>query len=321
MTIQTVSSVKSKHFCEKPSNRWNLNLLEIVPARPGRPRVLPSLCLWSGLLVCVLQGFSNQLAVWRLLTVNGFWSYPRFDLCDQAIYKRLANGGTAVLEQLFEQISAVLGERLDPFKVTNLAPFASEIVALDCTTLDKIARYLPSYRDLPAGDSQLLPGKLAALFDIRRQQWRRIQSIDNPHENDKVTLEKWSNLAERRSDTGRPGLLQLRLVRLLDRYALLVAFKAAQQDHLQRHPYLLHGWHTFDGLIWLGKYRSDKAAHAVRLVQFQVGKKTYRYITNVLDANVLPIDDIARLYARRWDIETRLQVDQTSPQSASPVEL
>ena len=37
--------------------------------KAGRPRVLPSLCLWSGLLVCVLRGFNSQLALWRLLTV------------------------------------------------------------------------------------------------------------------------------------------------------------------------------------------------------------------------------------------------------------
>ncbi len=137
--------------------------------KAGRPRVLPSLCLWSGLLVCVLRGFNSQLALWRLLTVQQLWSYPRFDLSDQAIYKRLGSGGTAVLEQLFEQISALLVERLEPYKETKLAPFASEIMALDGMTLDKIARLLPALRQLLPGDSQLLPGKLAGLFDIRRQ--------------------------------------------------------------------------------------------------------------------------------------------------------
>ena len=34
---------------------------------PGRPRVLPAMALWAGLLVCVLRGFGSQLAVWRLL--------------------------------------------------------------------------------------------------------------------------------------------------------------------------------------------------------------------------------------------------------------
>jgi len=54
---------------------------------PGRPRVLPSLCLWGGLLVCVLRGFSSYLALWRLLSHEQLWWYPRFPVSDQAIYK------------------------------------------------------------------------------------------------------------------------------------------------------------------------------------------------------------------------------------------
>ena len=30
---------------------------------PGRPRILPAMALWAGLLVCVLRGFESQLAV------------------------------------------------------------------------------------------------------------------------------------------------------------------------------------------------------------------------------------------------------------------
>lgn len=272
--------------------------------KPGRPRILSSLCLWSGLLVCVLHGFSGQLSLWRLLTVEKLWSYPRFTLSDQAIYKRLANDGTAELEALFGRISAVLHERLEPFKLEKLASFASEVVALDCTTLDKVARYLPALRELPTGDSQLLPGKLAALFDIRRQQWLRIQSIDNPNENERVTARD--------------------MVAMLPKGALILAdlgyFSFAWFDHLTDQGYwwlsrlrqktsykVIHTYYkdnnTFDGVIWLGKYNADKASHAVRLVQFQVGTQTYRYITNVLDPQLLPMADIAKIYARRWDIE------------------
>src|SRR5215217_2528184 len=43
----------------------------------GRPRVLPALALWSGLVICVLRGFSSQRAVWRLLTGKALWHCPR----------------------------------------------------------------------------------------------------------------------------------------------------------------------------------------------------------------------------------------------------
>ena len=59
---------------------------------------------------------------------------------------------------------------------------------------------------------------------------------------------------------------------------------------------------VFDGVIWLGTYDA-RAGEAVRLVRFRVGAVTLSYLTNVLDPTVLPIAEIARLYARRWEIE------------------
>jgi Transposase DDE domain len=58
-----------------------------------------------------------------------------------------------------------------------------------------------------------------------------------------------------------------------------------------------------DAVVFLGAYRSDKAAHAVRLIQFRRGNRQYCYITNVLDPQVLPFREVVQLYARRWDIE------------------
>ena len=78
--------------------------LEPAPAaRRGRPPILPSLCLWAGLLVCVLRGFDSHLSLWRLLSGRGLWDFPRVAISDQAVYHRLARDGTAPLERLFLQ--------------------------------------------------------------------------------------------------------------------------------------------------------------------------------------------------------------------------
>ena len=116
---------------------------------PGRPRVLPALCLWAGVLVCVLRGFSSQQQLWRLLVRQGLWRFGRIPISDQALYNRLARGGTAPLEALFAQVSAVLAARLAPHAQRALAPFAPAVVALDASTLDRLARHLPALRALP----------------------------------------------------------------------------------------------------------------------------------------------------------------------------
>lgn len=282
---------------------------EASTARRGRPRILPSLCLWGGLLVCVLRGFSSQLELWRLLSQRGLWAYPRFPVSDQAVYKRLAQQGTAPLEALFGQITLVLAQRLAPYVATDLAPFAQEVVVLDETTLDPLARTLPALRTVPDGARALLPGKLAGVFDLRRQLWQTIRFVPDPQQNEKV-------LARDLLATVPPGSLVL---------ADLGYFGFAWFDDLTEGGYhwlsrlrqktsftLLHSFYqageTLDALVWLGAYRADRAKHAVRLVQFRVKGTRYQYVTNIRDPRQLSLRDIAMLYARRWDIELAVKL-------------
>jgi hypothetical protein len=272
---------------------------------PGSTRrILPSMLLWAGLLVCVLHGFQQQRSLWRLLTQRGLWGHPPLPLSDEAVYKRLGHGGTAVLEHLFTQISAVLRDRLAPYAQTALAPFATAVYALDETTLDQVARLLPALRGTPAGDRSLLPGKLAALFDLRRQQWTRIEHQPNPEQNEKVAARRLVAGLARGSlllaDLGYFGFAWFDW--LSEQGYWWVSRLRAKTSYTVAHTFY-HQGDTRDALVWLGAYRADRTKHLVRLVEFSVGAAHYRYVTNVLDPHVLPMGDIARLYARRWDIE------------------
>src|SRR5258708_6225500 len=50
-----------------------------------------------------------------------------------------------------------------------------EVLALDESTLDAVGRWLPALRLLLPGDPGLLAGRISALFDLRRQQWVRVE--------------------------------------------------------------------------------------------------------------------------------------------------
>ncbi len=284
---------------------------EVERARPGpgRPRVLPSLALWGGMLVCVLRGFSSQLAIWRLLSQGQFWFYPRFAVTDQAVYDRLEDGGVVPLVKLFCQISLLLRERLAPFMAHDLAPFAAEVMALDETTLDQVARILPALRELPKGDKRLLPGKLVGLFDLRRQQWWRVEHIENPSQNEKVAARGViAGLAQGSLLLADLGYFAFAWFDYLtDQGYYWVSRFRSKTSYSVVHVFYQQG-EVFDGIVWLGAYRADKAAHAVRLVRFPVNGKLRIYITNVLDPTLLPMLEIARLYARRWDFELAVKL-------------
>lgn len=279
---------------------------------PGRPRILPALCLWAGLLVCVLHGFGSYLALWRLLTSHGLWHFPRLPLTDQALYNRLARDGTGSLERLFAHLSTLLADRLAPYVEARLAPFATAVYAVDEMTLDQVARLLPALRGLPAGAAALLPGKLAGLFDLRRQQWARVEYRAAPHQNEKVAargmvadLPAGSLLL---ADLGYFGFAWFDA--LTEALYWWVSRLRAKTSFTILHT-LYHQGDTLEAIVWLGAHRADRAKHAVRLVQFRVGGTLYRYVTNVLDPTVLPMADIARLYARRWDIELAFNLIKT----------
>ncbi len=277
--------------------------------KPGHPISLPSMSLWMAVLIGVLRGFKSIRAIWRLLAAGGWWDLPCYDIGDQAVYKRLEQEGWKPLAHLFERVSQLLAQWLQSAlqayhqRHAPLAAFASEVVALDEMHLDQVSRRLPILRHFKRGDVQLLPGKLVALFDMRLQQWRTIDYIAQPKQN---------------------GMQEARaLLRSVKQGTLLLAdlgyFCFRWFDELTELGYswisrvkentsvvVLHTYYeageTFDRLVWLGAW-NIKGKYAVRQVQFRQGGELRQYFTNVCDPTLLPLAEIARLYARRWDIE------------------
>jgi hypothetical protein len=275
------------------------------PEQVGRKRILPSLVLWSGIVVSVLRGLTSQRAVWRLVGLEGLWDYPLYEVTDQAVYDRLAAGDKGGLKRVFEQVRDGLKERLAPYAQKTIAPFASGVYAIDGSTLDKVTRHLPRLRQIANGDSQLLPGKLVGLFNIRLQQWQEVTHLANPNQNDKVVARDLvAELPEGSLILADLGFFGFPWFDWLTDHKFWWLSRLREKTTFEViHTFYSDGADLFDGVVWLGKYRADKAAHAVRLVTFTISKTHFRYITNVLDPRVLTLHDIAVLYARRWDIE------------------
>jgi hypothetical protein len=272
------------------------------PPKVGRPRRLPSIVLWTTVIRCVLLHVKGVQDVWRALVLQGY------AISDQTVYDRLEQEGTAPLEQFFGQLTRLLAAWLTPLVSQqswwqSLAPFASDILALDETTLDPVARILPQLRRVKKGAVDLLPGKLAGLFDVRLQLWRRMDYLPEALQNCKVHARAMLC-----------GVVQGTLL-LFD----LGYFGFEWLDELTAQHYwsisrlrektsyaIIHTYYeaagVFDGLVWLGTGRA-RAASAVRLVYWQVGAIQVTYVTNVLSPTQLCLQDIAVLYGRRWDIE------------------
>jgi hypothetical protein len=271
------------------------------PKGPGRPCALPAAVLWSTVLLCVFHRARGVRDVWRALVCQGY------DLCDQAVYARLDSGGTEPLQAVFEQVSRMLAAWVRPLVDAQsweaLAPFARAVLALDETALDPLARKLPSLRHFKKGAVELVPGKLATLFDVRLQLWQRIDYVADAQQNCKVHARAMLTGLLKGTlllfDLGYFGFEWLDEVttrslwsvcRLREKTSYTVVHTLYESDEV------------FDGLVWPGHHQA-KARYVVRLVRVRVGCCTHEYLTNVRNPSILPVGDLVRLYARRWDSE------------------
>lgn len=274
------------------------------PNPHGRPEVLPGALLWTGLLVCIARRMPSQQAVWRLLSEVGLWHYPRVPVGAEAVRIRLERSGPAVMETLFHQVSDEVAVPLTQAE-QQLAPFATGgVYALDESTLDGVARTLPTLREVPAGDDQLLPGKLITAFDIRRQQFHTVQTTDVPRQNEKVAArDVLATLPEQSLILTDLGYFSFPWFDDLTAAGQAYVSRLRSKVSTQTEHVLSEQGPFRDELVWLGAYRADRAAYLVRRIQVPHGTGVRVYLTNVLEPDQLSAADVVRLYARRWDVE------------------
>jgi Transposase DDE domain len=288
-------------------------LLSTVPPDPqalpvkrkrGHPVVVSYDHLWLAMLTAILRGFTGFASVWRLITWSGVGSFPLVAMTRDGVRKRLLHASLDSLQELLTRVSAALLAWTSSFQDRTLAPFATAILALDQSTLDAVQRRCQDVRE-EAKDSPILRvGKLAGLFDLRRQQWVRLLFRDDVFVNEKHLVEELFAGVQ----VGTLVLADLGYFSfpwfdwLGDQGCWWISRLREKTSHTTEHCFYRRGT-TIDALVWLGAYRSDRSKYLVRLIQFEYRGLSYRYLTNVCDPTLLSMSEVARLYARRWDIE------------------
>jgi hypothetical protein len=160
-----------------------------------------------------LHGAHSFQAFWRLLVVEPLGSFPLLSITDEAVRKRLLALGPGTCAQLYQRLCDLLPRPPISQSTLPLACFATEVVSLDESTMEALARSQAELRSLSPEDPQLVAGKLAGLWDVRRQRWLRLQFRADALlwllPQSRAAL---AGFADRQLDLGGPGLLWLSLV-------------------------------------------------------------------------------------------------------------
>lgn len=189
--------------------------------------------------------------------------------------------------------------------VKDLAPFAEEIYAIDDTTLDRLVRKTKVLKQHVKGDMATLGGRLGCALDLTTGAFAEVMYDSDAEANEKNHIRPLiERLGEKSLFIFDLGYFAFPLFDHITDIGCFFISRLRSNTSYKSLQVLADTPFYRDQIIYLGKYRSDRAAHPVRLVELQIDGKWWRYITNVLSPSELPADKLWALYAQRWTIET-----------------
>jgi hypothetical protein len=192
----------STQLVPSSSSTWTAPLLALLsqllrpsdgsqqPRGRGNPGKVSCEHLWLAFLQGILMQVEHVADIWNSLLWQQLGPFAPVNLSYNAVRQRLLAEGTAGLEALLQRINSGLRARasLASALPQHLAAFAKQVVALDECTLERLRRLCADLREDPLGSPRLMAGKLAGLFDLRTQQWIRLQWREESWANCKVAV-------------------------------------------------------------------------------------------------------------------------------------
>jgi hypothetical protein len=235
------------------------------------------------------------------------------EVSQQALSERFLVFPAELFERVYKALLPELKKRWDerqqrpiPLSIRVANDHFDQILVADGSTLEALFRKLGSLADVPMGQ---LAGKMCVVIDLVRQ----------------LPVELWFSEEAQAFDTNFiPDLLALagkKTLLLLDRgfydFQFFADLKTKGTDFITRPKSntkievikrLSCTDSVKDMIVRLGTGQNGAPILTVRLVEVRFGKQWYRYITSVLDPEVLPPFVVADLYRRRWRIEDAFNI-------------
>jgi Transposase DDE domain len=277
----------------------------MLPVGRGRPVTLQTAHLLLACVLLMIRKSFTPAQIARTVLIESVGAFaPLLAVSRQLVRQRLLALGLAPFTELLQRVQDALSGHSPHPSACQLAPFASSIVAVDQCELSAVAQLCEETRVLPKKSERLLVGKLSAIFDVGRQQWRHVQLLSDAFGdgtlNALLLLEDLPTGSLILADLGYFGFQWFQY--LSDQGHFWISRLKSKTRYQIQHV-LYQQDDTLDALVWLGVYRSNQYPYLVRLVQYRHGQQLFQYVTNVLDPVRLPLPNVVRLYARRWDIE------------------
>jgi len=276
-----------------------------------RQRILTLPVMMAFVLSLLWRQVGSVTDAIRELNKRGIlWARPTM-VSQQAVSERLRTFPAALFYQVLNEVVPLMQQRwserrrpLSEAMKRAQAQFAG-VWILDGSTLDGVLRKVGLLRD---GEGPVLAGRIAGLLNAASLLPKNIWYEEDSQAHDRVFWEAAVNQLEVGAlllfDLGFTNFL--RFDDLTDRLLFFVT-RYKKGSTLQIEKVLHNSAHLHDQLIWLGA-DSRRCKHLLRLVEVEYKGSWFRFLTNVLEPQVLSAAFVAQLYQQRWRIEDAFQV-------------
>ncbi len=269
-----------------------------------RARTLTLVVVLAYVLSLIWRQVGNVSEGVRLLNQEGLLWVAALSVSQQAVNERLGSLPAELFLNVLVAVLPVFHTRwqarqrpLPPELVWAQARYR-QIVACDGSTLDAVLRQTGLLRGLLVNP---LAGRMTAVLDLCSRLPCQVWYEADPTAHDQrfwtrilAALQAGSLLIFDLGYTNFPVFAQLTAaqVKWITRAKNNLAYEVEQ--------YLVRSANVHDRLVWVGPV---KERQLVRLIEVLYRGKWYRYLTNELDADRLPIAYVVALYWQRWRIE------------------
>lgn len=273
-----------------------------------RERILGLPLMLAAVLTLVWRQVPSARELSRMLARENLLWAKAICVSQQALSQRLLTFPAEIFERVLNELLATLDQRWHqrkmrplPRSMTYASQYFERLWIVDASTLEALFRKLKSLETSNLGK---LGGRICAVVDLKTRYPIQTWFDEKPYAHESNFT---PNLLE---------LIQPKTLLLLDRgfwnYSLFKQLISVQSDFITRLKsnakyksisVLSQSSTHRDTLICLGTGYQGNPILNLRLVEIRHGRSWFRYLTSVLEPNVLPPYVVGDLYSRRWRIE------------------
>jgi hypothetical protein len=270
-----------------------------------RERILTLPVMMALVLSMIWRQIGSILDLTRIVQEEALlWAEPQPKLTEKAMALRLRSLPAELFWRVLSALLPLVQKRWEererplPPELAWARTHYSEVVACDGSTLDALLRKVGLLAETA---STPLAGRMLALLDLCSQLPRRIWYEPDAEAHDQRF---WPEILPALR-TGSLlifdlGFTNFQLFAQLTQAQVTFITRAKSNLAYRVERTLLRSAAVHDELVWIG---SGEQRQLVRLVQVLYLGKWYRYLSNELDAERLPLHYLVALYRQRWRIE------------------